>query len=151
MEALEKAKELVHEAYYDERGLADVFRQDAAIWAAIAQAQAAQPRFIRIGKDKINLAQIVGVREYSERDFDGKPDPRLRIDMVVPSAGDTWMISPHCYYYVGAQALAVSEFLAAVMQPMIVGELDLPANPEPQRFPTLQEVGKPENYESLPF
>ena len=39
MDALHKARELVQDAYYDERGMADVLRQDAAIWAAIAQAE----------------------------------------------------------------------------------------------------------------
>lgn len=42
MDALEKARELVRDAYYDERGMADVMRRDAAIWAAIAQTEAMQ-------------------------------------------------------------------------------------------------------------
>jgi hypothetical protein len=40
--ALQSAKDLVEAAYFDERGMADVMRKDAAIWAAIAQATAAQ-------------------------------------------------------------------------------------------------------------
>lgn len=39
MDALEKARELVSDAYYDERGMAEIMRRDAAIWAAIAQAE----------------------------------------------------------------------------------------------------------------
>lgn len=49
IDALEKAKELVQDAYYDERGLSDVMRQDAAIWATIAQAEAQQRIAVHLG------------------------------------------------------------------------------------------------------
>lgn len=39
-QALSKARQMVEDAYYDERGMQDVMRQDAAIYAAIAQAEA---------------------------------------------------------------------------------------------------------------
>ena len=40
MNHLQKAVKLVDDAWYDERGMKDVMRQDAAIHAAIAQAEA---------------------------------------------------------------------------------------------------------------
>lgn len=38
-DAIEQAKQLVQDAYYDERGMQDTMRADAATWAAIAQAE----------------------------------------------------------------------------------------------------------------
>jgi hypothetical protein len=63
MDVLAKAKELVEHAWFDERGLAGVMRQDAAIYAAIAQAEALK-----------RIAEYLQVLTYPNRII--APDPQ---------------------------------------------------------------------------
>lgn len=67
MDALQKATDLVKEAYYDERGMQGIMREDAAIYAAIAQAQAIQRQtevLERIAKALESLANCVGKGKF---------------------------------------------------------------------------------------
>ena len=65
--ALQKAKDLVHDAYYDERtGMSAIMRQDAAIWAAIAQAEAAQAQAEQLRRiaDALEAAHELATNPY---------------------------------------------------------------------------------------
>lgn len=72
MNALHEAKQRVQDAYYDKRGMADVMRQDAAIYAAIAQAEAIRPRFVQVCGKVINLSQVAYI-DIKAKDLDDNP------------------------------------------------------------------------------
>lgn len=75
MNALYEAKTRIQDAYYDERGMADVMRQDAAVYAQIAVAE--ELAGIRAALEKQNeiLGRLVSTDEFT----DGTPRDAIRV------------------------------------------------------------------------
>lgn len=107
----------------------DVCRADAIAYAAIAQAQAAQPRLIRIDGRVINLAHVTDV-DFKWKDYEGKPVLRILLDVYGGEGGarEVW--------YSGDLYEPVAAFLRSVLQPHIVAEIDLPAKQYASQLPT---------------
>jgi hypothetical protein len=55
MNTLHEAKQRIQDAYYDERGMAETMRKDAAVYAAIAQAEALQRIADALGQIAVTL------------------------------------------------------------------------------------------------
>lgn len=127
MNALYEAKQRVQDAYYDERGMADVMRQDAAIYAAIAQAEAARPRFVRIGDRIINIAHIAYV-EFNDSNYDGQRVIKVYFSAVASEASIELWFGRH-------QLDAAECVLRQALEPLMVAETDLPEE-SPAQEPT---------------
>jgi hypothetical protein len=140
MNALQKAKQLVEDAYYDERDMADVMHQDAAIYAVTAAAQAAQPRFIRIGNETVNVTHTVRVREVSRKNYDGQI-----IDLDVTGGEVNDVLGAEYLWYIGEEASAVASFLRDLLRPMLAAEIDLPTQ-LPQREPESARIADDDEF-----
>ena len=123
MNALAEAKQRVQDAYFDERGLADVMRQDAAIYAAIAQAEVSRPRFVRLGDHTINLAHIAYIN-WHKIGRENKPC----VEITFLAASNNAAMGLRFY---DDECEPVMALLRQVLAPYTVAELDFPEPEEP--------------------
>lgn len=96
----------------------DCAYKEGMLSAAIAQAEAAQPRFVRISNRIINLAQITYV------DLDGRDaDDNRRVEICFPVGteyGSVFITFGSNHYE------PIAKFLREMLQPTLIAEIDLP-------------------------
>lgn len=110
MDALQEAKRLIEGAYYDERNMADVMRKDAAVYAAIAQAEAMQLIVKRL--EQWMDAQGVGVEmmEAAERGvYYAKENEELRRRIALLEDDSNEALDDYKYRKAQAEAWAKAE------------------------------------------
>lgn len=98
--------------------------------ATIALAEQSQMRLVRIGEHTFNLAHVVYVKHGERIRFYGDEkqlETTIYFDVATESDG---MGGPDHLWYTDERAIAVYNFLRPLLQPLIVGEMDLPPKAE---------------------